>query len=99
MYGQEQTHLFPKFLMSECGVYLQYKKQSSKDPRMPKDLQERCARYLEWMGWSSPTASPNGSNIEGKEDDEERKDIDNVVAGLLGLSSTTDIGIEFEYRV
>ena len=37
----EHTHLFPNFSMGECGIYLQYKKQSQKDPSMPKDLEER----------------------------------------------------------
>ena len=37
-YSPERTHLFTNFTMPECGIYLQNKKQSPKDPGMPKDL-------------------------------------------------------------
>jgi hypothetical protein len=39
-YGHESTHFFANFSKDECSTYLQYKKQSNKDPGMPKDLQE-----------------------------------------------------------
>ena len=63
---------------------------------MPKDLEERRGRCLEWMGRPSPTTSPNGSDNEGEDEDEEDNNMDSVIAGLLGLSSTTDIPIGFE---
>ena len=37
-YGQESTHLFVRFSKDECSTYLQYKKQSNKDPGMPRAL-------------------------------------------------------------
>jgi hypothetical protein len=39
-YGHENTHLFAQFSKEEHSTYLQYKKQSNKDPGMPKNLQE-----------------------------------------------------------
>ena len=65
-YGHESTHLFAKFSKDECSTYLQYKKQSKKDPGMPKDLQERRAHCVEWMKCPSPTASPTASDDEGE---------------------------------
>jgi hypothetical protein len=38
--GHEIKHFFTNFSKDECLTYLQYKKQSNKDPGMPKDLQE-----------------------------------------------------------
>ena len=64
-YGHETTHLFAQFNKDECSTYLQYKKQSKKDPGMPKDLQQRRARCVEWMSRPSPTASPTASDDEG----------------------------------
>jgi len=101
-YGDEKTHQFANFTLTECGTYLQYKKTSSKDPGMPKDLIERRSRCLEWMHRPSPTASPNGSDDEGESEDdgegeeEEPNDMDGVVAGLLGLASgpSIDVGLE-----
>ena len=86
-YGHESTHRFASFNKDECGVYLQYKKQSAKDPRMPTDLADRRARCLEWMGRQSPTASPHATDDEG---DESRDDEDNAaaIASLLGLASS-----------
>ena len=48
-YGHKSTHSFVHFSNDECSTYLQYKKQSNKDPGMPKDLQERRACCVEWM--------------------------------------------------
>ena len=101
-YGDEKTHQFANFMLTECGTYLQYKKTSSKDPNMPKDLRERHSRCLEWMHRPSPTASPNGSDDEGeikeegKGEEEEPDNMDGVVAGLLGLASgpSIDVGLE-----
>ncbi len=39
-YGHESTHIFAQFSKEECSTYLQYKKQSNKDPGMPRDLEE-----------------------------------------------------------
>jgi len=44
---------------------LQYKKQSNKDPGMPKELQDQRLRCVEWMARPSPTASPTASDDEG----------------------------------
>ena len=86
-HGHESTHYFAKFNKDECGIYLQYKKQPSKDPGMPKELKERRARCLEWMNCPSPMASPNSSDdksITNKEDAPA-----DVIAGLLGLASNS----------
>jgi hypothetical protein len=64
-YGHESTHLFANFSKEECSTYLQYKKQSNKDPGMPKELQDRRLRCVEWMARPSPTASPTASDDEG----------------------------------
>ena len=66
-YGHESTHLFANFSKEECSTYLQYKKQSNKDPGMPKELQDRCLRCVEWMDRPSPTASPTASDNEGED--------------------------------
>ena len=58
-YGHEMTHMFAQFSKEECSTYLQYKKQSSKDPGTPRDLQERRARCIEWMARPSPAPAPN----------------------------------------
>ena len=86
-YGHEITHHFASFNKEECGIYLQYKKQSSKDPGMPKELSERQARCLEWMKRPSPPSSPHASDDEGGIPQAE--DNAAVVAGLLGLASNT----------
>jgi hypothetical protein len=39
-YDHESTHLFAQFSKVECSTYLQYRKQSDKDPGMSKNLQE-----------------------------------------------------------
>ena len=39
-YGHESTHIFAQFSKEACSTYLQYKKQSNKDPGMPRDLEE-----------------------------------------------------------
>ena len=39
-YGHESTHIFAQFSKEECSTYLQYKKQSNKDPGMPRDLEK-----------------------------------------------------------
>ena len=38
---------------------------------MPGDLQERCARYIEWMACPSPAPSPNVSDDEGEDGEKE----------------------------
>ena len=95
-YGDERAHLFAQFSSAECGVYLQYKKQSAKDPAMPKDLPGRRARCLEWMGRQSPVASPHASDDEMDDEevaveDEGEMDVSAAmaVAGLMGLGSST----------
>ncbi|KAL3784988.1 hypothetical protein HJC23_011189 [Cyclotella cryptica] len=65
-YGHESKHLFANFSKEECSTYLQYKKQSNRDPGMPKELQERRLHCVEWMDRPSPTASPTASDDEGK---------------------------------
>ncbi len=46
-------------------------KQSSKDPGMPRDLQEQCAQCIEQMTCQSPTGSLNASDAEGEDGDKE----------------------------
>ena len=82
-YGHESTHEFAKFSKDECSTYLQYKKQSNKDPGMPKDLQERRARCVEWMNRPSPTASPAASDDEG----EIQLDVMDCVDGLMEFAA------------
>ena len=63
--------MFAQFSKEECSTYLQYKKQSSKDPGMPRDLQEQCAQCIEQMTCQSPTGSLNASDAEGEDGDKE----------------------------
>ena len=68
-FGHETTHQFAKCNKQECGLYLQYKKQSNKDPAMPKELLERRRRCVEWISRPSPTCSPRASDNEEDETD------------------------------
>ena len=88
-YGHESTHRFVPFSREECGLYLQYKKQSRKDPAMPKDLNERRARCLEWMGRASPVASPHASDDEEDVDGLKTEGRAAAVAALLGLANNS----------
>lgn len=89
-YGHESIHKFAKFNKAECSTYLQYKKQSSKDPGMPKDLEPRRARCLEWMGRPSPTASPHASDDEGGDDDDDDDGM-LIYDGLTGLTNNAPL--------
>jgi hypothetical protein len=103
-YGHESTHFFANFSKDECSTYLQYKKQSNKDPGMPKDLQERRARCVEWMTRVSPTASPAASDDEGddvivggateeeEEGENEQVDVMDCVEGMLEFAMTGGVG-------
>ncbi len=82
-YGHESTHLFANLSKDECSTYLQYKKQSNKDPGMPKDLQERRARCVEWMNRPSLTASLAASDDEG----EIQLDVMDCVDGLMEFAT------------
>ena len=66
-YGHKSTHIFAQFSKEECSTYLQYKKQSNKDPGMPRHLEERWACCVEWMTCPSPTASLAASDVEGED--------------------------------
>ena len=66
-FGNERTHLFANFNLTQCAVYLQYKKQSHKDGKMPADLDKRRERCVKWITRTSPTASPHASDDEDKE--------------------------------
>jgi hypothetical protein len=107
-YGHESTHFFAKFSKDECSTYLQYKKQSKKDPGMPKDLQERRARCVEWMKRPSPAASPTASDDEGENGlpdgaaDEEAEgeiqlDVMDCVDGLMEFA--TQAGTEWDNTI
>ncbi len=85
-YGHESTHHFAAFNKEECATYLQYKKQSAKDPGMPKGLPERRARCLEWMNRPSPTASPHASDDESEGEEVADEDVSDGVAGFLRLA-------------
>ena len=71
-WGHENTHLFEKCDKEECGAYLQYKKNQGKgekaDGAMPKELQDRRARCVEYMSRPSPAASPYQSDNEDIKD-------------------------------
>ena len=65
---------------------------------MPKDLQERRARCIEWMTRQSPTASPAASDDEGDDpmkdgmteeeaDGETRWDVMDCVDGLMEFAN------------
>ena len=97
-YGHESTHIFAQFSREECSTCLQYKKQSNKDPGMPKDLQERRAHCIEWMSCQSPTASPTASDDEGADamqdgateeeaDGEAQWDVMDCVEGLMEFAT------------
>ena len=92
-YGHESTHIFNQFSKKECSTYLQYKKQSNKDPGMPRDLEERRARCIEWMTRPSPTASPAASDDEG----EIQLDVMDCVDGLMEFA--TQAGTEWDNTV
>ena len=84
-YGHERTHLFAAFkTKDECAVYLQYKKIAG-DKGMPKDLEGRRARCIQWMCRESPTVSPHESDEEGPGSDDATPE---TVATLLTLAST-----------
>ena len=68
-HGNEKILGFLLYSKEDCGIYLQYKKQSAKEPAMPKELDARRARCLEWMSRQSPTSSQNTSNDGGGGDD------------------------------
>jgi hypothetical protein len=85
-WGHEKTHFFQQCDKSECGAYLQYKKQP-KDKAMPKDLLGWKQRCVEWIGWPSPTSSPHQS------DEEENYDAD-AVERLLGIANTDLISMD-----
>ena len=72
-HGNKKILGFSLYSKEYCGIYLQYEKQSSKDPAMPKELDARWARCLEWMSHQSPTSSPNTSDNEGGGDDGDNK--------------------------
>ena len=89
-HGHESIHLFSLCNKDECGIYLQYKKQSAKDPGMPKDLADRRARCVEWMRRPSPTASPESTDDDdegGMEVFAREEDVADGVDGLLGLAA------------
>jgi hypothetical protein len=97
-YGHESKHFFANFSKEECSTYLQYKKQSNKDPGMPKELQDRRLRCVEWMGRPSPTASPTASDDEGddrladkataeEEEGELQFDVMDCVDGLMEFAT------------
>ena len=99
-YGHESTHRFVSLSKDECGTYLQYKKIAG-DPRMPKDLQGRRNRCLEWMNCLSPTASPHQSDDDGDGDGDSVEEVGfgevggNAVAakelpGIAGGNDTED---------
>ena len=59
----DTTHLFSKCTKDECGAYLQYKKKP-REPAMPKELEDRRQRCIEWMSRPSPPCSPHASDEE-----------------------------------
>jgi hypothetical protein len=98
-YGHESTHLFARFSKEECSTYLHYKKQSNKDPGMPKDLQERRARCVEWMTRPSPTSSPTASDDEGEDEirvgeteEENQFDVMDCIDSLMELATQAGVG-------
>ena len=64
---------------------------------MPKDLQARRARCLEWMGRPSPTASPCASDDEEEGEDAMIEGDATIVESLLGLTSTCPVLEEGEF--
>lgn len=87
-HGHERTHLFSQFNLTQCAMYLQYKKKSHKDGKMPEELSDGQKCCVEWIARSSLTASPHAS------DDEDDRDIKgSATADLMGLADDTDGGI------
>ena len=77
--------------MKECGAYLQYKKDQgkskTKDPAMPKGLEERRARCVAWMERPSPVGTPYNS-------DNENEDGGDDPVGLLLSLAAGRMGVE-----
>ena len=84
--GHEIIHKFEQCDKTECGAYLQYKKQP-KDKAMPKDLIGRRERCVEWITRPSPTTSPNQS-------DDEDNDAADAVEGLLEMAAIGGISTD-----
>ena len=78
--SHEILHKFEQCDKTECGAYLQYKKQP-KDKAISKDLIGRRERCVEWITRPSPTASPNQS-------EDEDNDAADAAEGLLGMVQT-----------
>lgn len=93
-HGHESTHRFEPFGKDQCGVYLQYKKKSAKDPGMPKDVKERRQRCLEWMGRQSPTISPHASDDEGDDNPFDPAAVAGSLLALANVDVTHDEGGE-----
>ena len=67
-------------------------KNPSKNSGIPKSVEERRARFLEWMGHPSLTSPPHASDDDAGDDEgSEMEDVGghfgNIVAALLDLGS------------
>ena len=92
----EITQMFSARTQAKCAFYLQYKRQSSKEPEMPKDLAQRRVHCVEWTVHPSPVATPQASDNKSKDGEDKEVDMDGVVAGLLGLASNANPKVGFD---
>ncbi len=100
-FGHEKEHLFQNFSKEQCGIYLQYKKRPGrKDGAMPKSLEDRRKRCVEWMGRISPSQSfdDDEENNVADDDDADADTVVNedVVASVLFDTSNTTVDVNPE---
>mmetsp|Transcript_11680 Transcript_11680/g.16754 ORF Transcript_11680/g.16754 Transcript_11680/m.16754 type:complete len:314 (+) Transcript_11680:1049-1990(+) len=94
-FGHEKDHLFRDCTMEQCGAYLQYKKRPGrKDGAMPKSLEDRRKRCVEWIGRTSPSQSfdDDEENNSADEDDDDADMVvneDEAASALFNMSNAT----------
>jgi hypothetical protein len=96
-FGHEKDHRFQNFNMTQCAVYLQYKKRPGrKDGAMPASVEDRRQRCVEWIGRNSPSQSFDDDEENNVADDDDADanmtvDEDEVAAALYEMGNTVDI--------
>lgn len=92
-FGHQRDHRFLPFNITQCGTYLQYKKQPGrKDGAMPKSLDDRRQRCLEWIDRNSPSQSFDDDEDDViADDDDDADDEDEAAVALYDMQNTVDI--------
>jgi hypothetical protein len=92
-FGHERDHHFLPFNFTQCGTYLQYKKQPGrKDGAMPKSLDGRRQRCLEWIDRNSPSQSFDDDEDDIiADDDDDAVDEDEAAVACYDMQNTVDI--------